>query len=111
MFHSDPFVVQEGVLIDDLYIDGTFLSTEEFDTNTFSIYPNPSNQIFNIRTTTSEAFDFDIYDVTGKLIMSKRDISPANNEYKLDMNAFSKGIYFLNLTLNNSTVTKKLILN
>jgi len=110
VFHSDPLETQEGVVIDDFSIEGT-LSAEPFDTDYFSIYPNPSKGIFNIRMAAINEFDYSVYDITGKLILQKQKAIPSNREYSLDMSNFSSGLYLLKITSEGSQVTKKLILN
>ncbi|HMC00133.1 MAG TPA: T9SS type A sorting domain-containing protein [Flavobacteriaceae bacterium] len=109
VFHSDPAVNQEGVVVDDFVIEGT-LSAEPFDADYFSIYPNPSKDIFNIRMAAINEFDYAIYDITGKLISQKQKVIPSNREYTLDLSQFSSGIYLLKIKSNEYEITKKLIL-
>ena len=109
VFHSDPAVNQEGVVIDDFVIEGT-LSAEPFDTNYFSIYPNPSKGVFNIRMAAISEFDYDLYDITGKLISQKLSIVPTNREYQLDLSSLSSGVYLLKIISDGYQTTKKLIL-
>lgn len=111
VFHSDPAVVEEGVIVDNLVITGNSLSVEEFETGNFAIFPNPSKGLFNIKTKSIQSFDFEVYDVTGKLIKQARNIKPNDNVYQLDISDYASGVYFLNLLNNNSKITKKLILN
>jgi len=111
VFHTDVAVVKEGVIIDDLVIDGTLLGIDDFNAENFRIYPNPSNNIFNIKIRNVNTFNIDIYDVTGKLMVQKKNVNTNNNIYPLDMSSFSSGIYFLNISTDSSKVTKKLILN
>jgi len=108
VFHSDEYVTQEGVILDNIRIEGT-LSTAEFEQNSFRIYPNPSNNVFNIDFNSFNEFEFEVFDITGKTIINKNKIS--SSAYQLDMSNFSSGMYFINLTVNNKTATKKLILN
>jgi len=108
VFHSDGYVTQEGVILDNLRVEGT-LSTAEFEQNSFRIYPNPSNNVFNIDFNSFNEFEFEVFDITGKTIINKNKIS--SSAYQLDMSNFSLGMYFINLTVNNKTATKKLILN
>lgn len=110
VFHSDASVVEEGAIVDDLVVRGT-LSTEEFTTNNFSIYPNPSSNVFNIKMNQISSFDYEVYDISGKLIIQYRNVSPTGNSYALNMENYASGVYFLKLTSNNNTLTKKLILN
>ena len=108
VFHSDQSVTFEGVIMDDFYVDGT-LSTEEFSANDILIYPNPSNDIFNIQLKNAAEFNYSVTDITGKVIMREFNISQSN--YSIDMSAFSTGMYFLRLDSNGRTLTKKLIKN
>ena len=109
VFHSDQNTNQEGVILDNLRIEGGTLSTEDFSSTSFSIYPNPSNNIFNIDLNSINEFEFEVFDVTGKIIINKNKI--LENTYQLDMSQFSSGLYFINITTNNKTTTKKLLLN
>jgi hypothetical protein len=110
VFHSDASVVEEGAIVDDLVVRGT-LSTEEFTANNFSIYPNPSSNVFNIKMNQMNSFDYEVYNISGQLIMQNRGVNPTGNSYPLNMENYAAGVYFLKLTSNNNTVTKKLILN
>lgn len=108
VFHSDQAVNEEGVVIDDLFVDGT-LSADEFSLGEIAIYPNPSNNIFNIKLTNVNEFNYSVTDLTGKLVID--NIRVNGNQHSLDMTTFSAGMYFLNLESNGRTLTKKLILN
>lgn len=110
VFHSDAAVVEEGAIVDDFVVRGT-LSTEEFGSNTFNVYPNPSSSVFNINMKQANTFNYEVYNISGQLIMKNKNINPTGYSYALDMSAYTSGVYFLKLTSNNATITKKLILN
>ncbi|GAA4269035.1 T9SS type A sorting domain-containing protein [Hyunsoonleella aestuarii] len=109
VFNSDAFTTNEGVVIDDLSIEGT-LNVSEFDSQVFSVYPNPSSKIFHLKSKTISEIDFTITDVTGKTVMEKRGISLTRDSYKLNMENHASGVYFISITSENNKVTKKLIL-
>jgi hypothetical protein len=111
VFHSDQAVNQEGVIIDDLVIEGTTLSVSNINPTDLVIYPNPSKNIFNLKSKTLYNFDFSVTDITGKIILQKRNINMKNSLYQLDMSAMSPGIYFFNLSSNGGKLSKKLVLN
>jgi hypothetical protein len=111
VFHSDEYANQEGVIIDDLVIEGSTLATQDFDKTDIAIYPNPSKNIFNLKTKTLSNFDFNVTDITGKIIIKTKNIDVNRNLYQLDMSVFTPGIYFLNITSNGGKLSKKLILN
>ncbi len=110
-FVSDPAENNEGVVIDDFVIDATaILAVNDFEKGVFSIYPNPSSAIFNIKRANGngEAMNIQIYDVTGKLIRKKDNITDTN--YPLNMQGVVKGIYFMRIVIGNKQLVKKLIL-
>ena len=73
-----------------------------------SIYPNPSEGIFNLKLKNLSNFTFDLYDITGKNIMNKIPIN--KNDFTIDLNQLQKGLYFIKLQSEIGTITKKLIL-
>ncbi len=107
-FVADAEVNEEGVVIDNLVINGV-LSTDSFSTlNNIAIYPNPSESIFNINWNTSEALNIRVFDITGKQVFTKKNIT--DNSYQLDLDGYAQGIYLLNMNMNGKTATKKIIL-
>ena len=72
------------------------------------IFPNPTNNNLTIRSASSfEAVS--IYDLTGKLILSKQ-VEKANREaIKVDINSISKGSYFIKLQSSEGSVIRKFI--
>ncbi|OSY89050.1 hypothetical protein WH52_02820 [Tenacibaculum holothuriorum] len=107
-FLADDATNEEGVVIDDLVIAGTLSNNDPTVLNAISIFPNPSDDIFNLRWTTGDNLNIKVYDITGKQIFSKKDLNDSN--YKLNMSNFAKGIYLLNMEMNGKSATKKLIL-
>lgn len=108
VFHSDQAVTEEGVIMDNFYIDGT-LSTSEFELDNIVIYPNPSNNIFNIKLNQQNSkFNYTVSDLSGKVILKRNNVN--ESQHKLDMTSYSAGIYFLNINTQTGSVTKKLIL-
>ncbi|MDG2193695.1 MAG: T9SS type A sorting domain-containing protein [Polaribacter sp.] len=109
-FISDAAVNEEGVLIDDLVIDGV-LPVDEFSSiKGLAIYPNPSASIFNINWQHGSTFSVSVYDVTGKLILERKNTSYLSNHFELDMKNYVRGLYFAKITVDGNQVTKKIIL-
>ncbi len=111
-FISDQSVNEEGVVVDDFVIDASaILSVNDFEEGEFLIYPNPSKEIFNIKRSTAigENMNIKVYDVTGKLIRSKSNI--INEIFELNMKDASSGLYFLEVSIDNKRLVKKLVLN
>lgn len=100
-----------GWFVDDVVIyncsEALNVNEVDFLNDNITIYPNPSNGIFNIKMKSITEVKFDIYDITGKLIMRKSNI--IENNYKLDLTNYSKGIYFMKINSDLGSVTKKLL--
>jgi hypothetical protein len=81
--------------------------------NNLSIYPNPSKDLFSISFTSEIIQDLNIrvLNVIGEEIM-KEDLEQFVGEYtkQINLSNNAKGVYFLEITTNNSVVNKKLIL-
>ena len=55
------------------------------------VFPNPTNGLVNIKLSTETPTEIDIFDLSGRIILSKT-IEEGNNE--IDLSYFMKGIYF-----------------
>ncbi|NHM02781.1 T9SS type A sorting domain-containing protein [Flavobacterium difficile] len=109
VFHSDQSVTQLGVKVDDFVISGV-LSAESFETNQVAVFPNPSNGIFTIDFGDLSPEKIEIYDISGKLIQIKNQFE-ASNQTKIDLSAGATGIYFVKISTENNTITKRIIKN
>lgn len=109
VFHSDQSVVREGVIIDNPVINGAPLNVETFSDESFSVFPNPSTGIFNLKTNASELISISILDITGKQIFKESNITLSNNTYQIDLNEYSSGVYVLNIQTSTTRTIKKLI--
>lgn len=75
----------------------------------FSIAPNPSNGIVELRISSgNKKYHLEIIDLPGKLILSMQDI---NGSQKLDLSMLAKGIYLLKVWGEGISEVKKLIID
>ncbi len=107
VLHTDQYVTDEGVVVDDFVIDGTTLSTNDENLIKLVVYPNPSSSIFNIRLNNIGRYNIYVRDITTKLLFKD---SNENSNYKLNLSEFSEGIYLLEIESNNMHMTKKILL-
>lgn len=89
---------------------GLPLGTNTFDRlSNVSVYPNPTNDHkINIQTETI-LDEIDLITINGQLIQQIKKPALQNNTYSLEN--LSQGFYFLKLTSNSQSVTKKVIIN
>ena len=69
------------------------------------IYPNPSSRYITVKT--NDINKISIYNSIGKLV---KVINSPNNNLSIDLNNFTRGIYFVKIYTNHSITTTKLIL-
>jgi hypothetical protein len=69
-------------------------------TNSFSIYPNPSNSIITIQADNTIK-TVNIYNMIGNLVMVK---NISNNQSTLNIENLTDGVYFMELNLSNGSI-------
>ncbi len=88
----------------------SFLGNSSFELeNSISIYPNPTNNGSISINTNSTIDDIKIFSINGQLINDIKNPTKINETYTLDN--LPKGFYFLKLTSNNNSITKKISVN
>ena len=74
------------------------------------MFPNPtSNYLLVAFPKEINLVQFQITDALGKIVFSK-EIKPISNEYQIDVQGFSEGIYFINVMDNNQSVYRSRII-
>jgi|UPI0004873C72 endonuclease I len=88
----------------------SFLGNSSFEfENSISIYPNPTNN-GSISINTNSTIDaMQLISINGQLIYDTKNPTKINETYTLDN--LPKGFYFLKLTSNSNSVTKKISVN
>ncbi|MFT4683426.1 MAG: hypothetical protein ACI8RP_000006 [Urechidicola sp.] len=114
--NSLSFRIQLGEVGDYVFIDnvtttvtinGAVLNVEKNGLESFTMYPNPVNDILNI-ISVNDINEIKIFDMTGKNVYARNEI--ANNQ--INVSSLNPGIYFIKIKdINNSISTKKLIKN
>ncbi|MBX9449784.1 MAG: T9SS type A sorting domain-containing protein [Taibaiella sp.] len=80
----------------------------------FNIYPNPSadgNFQMNIRMNQASYAQVQVYDITGKTILSK-DLGKLQSQIvNLDLTQFTSGMYMVRISNQYGQITKKVVIN
>lgn len=80
--------------------------------NSISLFPNPSNNLFNIHFVTDHVQDINlsIYDFSGKIISSKNYLKISSLNEQISLRDYPEGIYLMKLRLDNGSLyTKRVI--
>ena len=116
------FEYTAGAAGNDIYIDDVNISgvqgvdNSTLDENNVALYPNPANQSstlayhLNAKANTK----IELIDVLGKKIMEVNNANQTEGDYtiqisKQDLGLYN-GIYFVKVSVDNNTITKKLII-
>jgi len=100
----DPNFSQSSMVIDYVRVyQNTTASTEDVFANKFSVYPNPSSDVLNIRT--DEPIEkVELYNTIGQLIVAKKTTN-------INISSLKTGIYILKIYSRNSSVIKKVMID
>ena len=116
--NHNPGPICIGILQDIGWTINPYLGISENndERNNVVVYPNPARGQFTIydppagraglRFTVSR---FEVLDVLGQRILSKKPTASNKRQITIDVSDFNPGIYFLKLTGENISVTKKIV--
>ncbi|WP_179336566.1 T9SS type A sorting domain-containing protein [Winogradskyella ludwigii] len=87
------------------------LSVNGFDSNSFSLFPNPAKENVTIQLASSNfgTGSVNIYNIQGKAIL--KQITLQANTSVIDISSLESGLYFVELTIGNTATVQKLIVN
>ncbi len=74
----------------------------------FTVYPNPANDILYITSKEDEDVEIMIYDVKGQMV---QQVSLPAGSDKIDISKLVKGLYLINIQVDDEVFTKKIIKN
>lgn len=78
--------------------------------NNFSVYPNPARELVNVIALDNETItNINFFDISGNKLNTMNNIE--NNKGLLNISNLSSGIYFIEITTNKGTATKKIIID
>jgi hypothetical protein len=84
------------------------LSSDNFLTSDFKVYPNPANSVVSIVSINAKITSVEIYDLLGKKVHEEYNLS--NNTNIVNVSDLSNGIYLLTIKSDNKSFTKKLVI-
>lgn len=78
----------------------------------FSIAPNPARDITTINfNKTNDKANVTVYDLKGKVVISKSIIDANSNVYKLNTQPLTNGIYIIKVNTSTDSYNEKLLIN
>ncbi|HEY0029462.1 MAG TPA: M43 family zinc metalloprotease [Bacteroidia bacterium] len=106
-----------SIFIDDINMTGVLgVSDEIIDAASVSLFPNPSNESTTLSYHLNKKGDtkIEVIDVLGKKIMEVNNNGQTEGDYSVQISKqqlnLLNGIYLIRLSIDNQTITKKLII-
>ncbi|RNC84252.1 MAG: T9SS C-terminal target domain-containing protein [Winogradskyella sp.] len=87
---------------------GSAFSTNDFNLDSFRVYPNPSNSTWTIEGANTNIDTIEVYDILGKRVQT---LSPNSQEVTIDAAGLKTGIYLAKLYSGDAVRTLKLVKN
>ena len=87
-------------------VNEVVLANNDTILNDVIMYPNPASSILNIEN--AENSSIDVYDLLGRVILSKNNISL---NQQLNVSSLTSGTYLIKITNGNQVKTDKFIIN
>jgi hypothetical protein len=87
---------------------------DQMDNSAFQVYPNPSadgNITIQFNFATPKNASIVIYDVLGKVVSKTSVNQVTNNSYKMSIDHAANGVYMVNVLVDNSQLTKRIVIN
>lgn len=73
----------------------------------FAVFPNPTAGVFEVSASKGQLDMVRVMDLSGKVVY---ELQTSGAKASIDMTAFAKGMYILQISGKNSSVTKKLVI-
>lgn len=89
------------------------LTDENTEIKEVSLYPNPVNDeaTLNFNLANNSNVEINVHDVSGKIVSSKSltNLNAGNNSTTINCTDLTNGIYYVTVTTNGTTLTKKFV--
>lgn len=94
-----------------LTIYGKNVASTDFELDNFKLFPNPTSDLINLSFTSESNTDivFKIYDFRGRKVYNHTVKNNGSIQHSIDMSKMSSGVYILNISDGNKTMSKKII--
>jgi len=99
---------EEEAALGNVVVSGGALSVNDFNTASFSVSPNPSNSVWNVRSAQYDMTQVVLFDVLGKKVAQFNNPGTA---LAIDNSNLSKGAYFAQINTASGSTTVQLMKN
>ncbi|MCX6180786.1 MAG: T9SS type A sorting domain-containing protein [Bacteroidetes bacterium] len=87
-------------------LKGESVGVNTFNNNTLNVYPNPTNDVMNVTFDATSKSTITLTDLFGRVVYSA-SINEGTQKIAINSSNFATGMYVLNLTTSEGTVSQK----
>ncbi|MCG2419682.1 T9SS type A sorting domain-containing protein [Aequorivita sp. F47161] len=91
-------------------VAGTAGVEDRISANSVVLFPNPTTSVFTIALPKALNAEIRIFDISGKLLVYEAE-ALISNKHSVNVSSLTKGTYFVRISSEEGTVTKKLLIN
>lgn len=103
------FDVGSTLFVDKLFVDATLNLSKEIITPQISVFPNPASDYIKVNCPNFSNYNYSLYDITGKKVMSSQLQLTENS---INISNLNPGLYFIQININNyNPITKSIFIN
>jgi len=96
----------EEAALGSIVVSEATLSISDLEEMTFNVYPNPSQNAWNIKTNNTLINAVNVFDILGKQVIS---LSPESTEVKIDGSSLTSGIYIAKIATPQGVSNVRLV--
>jgi hypothetical protein len=97
-----------GLWKTDLYTGAVGIETQNINKEIY-IFPNPNSGKFSVQVPDNKQYDVAVCNMHGEVVFEERQIHSSQNA--IELNDVKPGVYFVRLTIDNTTISRKIIIN
>jgi photosystem II stability/assembly factor-like uncharacterized protein len=97
-----------GLWKTDLYTGAVGIETQNINKEIY-IFPNPNIGKFSVQVPDNKQYDVAVCNIHGEVVFEQRQIHSSQNA--IELNDVKPGVYFVRLTIDNTTISRKIIIN
>jgi hypothetical protein len=83
--------------------DNLAIENQELENENFSVFPNPSSGVYTIKVDSDKAFNYQVYNTEGKLVLGGNQLlSAGHHSVIICAEHLSQGLYYLRIIGENN---------
>ncbi len=106
-FHAYATTGTSSIRVDDINLFQTTVGIKEVNTESISVFPNPSNGVFTVKTIENNS-NITVMNVLGSVVYSKVNVAKGNNN--IDLSQLGEGAYFIKVANGNNNLTTRIVI-